>query len=71
MDELKNGKHERIMNMSPAGDCNFPSYYVITIIITFSIVAYHRKNHSHQNCCLHSSPILHGVCLQKQITGPL
>ena len=34
MDELTKGKRERIMNMSPAGDCNFPSYYVITIIIT-------------------------------------
>lgn len=32
---------------------------VLIIVVTFVIVAYHEKNHSHQNCCLHSSPILY------------
>ena len=32
---------------------------VLIIVVTFVIVAYHEKNHSHQNCCLHSFPILY------------
>ena len=78
MDELKNAKHERIMNMSPEEtvtsslivfffNLNIETFvcssglHSIVLIIVVTFVMWHimKKNHSHQNCCLHSSPILY------------